>query len=83
MRNLLQISGISNILNMFNIHIVNRFLEGVMARSTNSSKKNTTTTKKAEAVKTAPVTKENVTEKDENVTTANEIKNEVKKKQRK
>ena len=79
MRNLLQISGISNILNMFNIHIVNRFLEGVMARSTNSSKKNTTTTKKAEAVKTAPVTKENVTEKDENVTTANEIKNEVKK----
>jgi hypothetical protein len=62
MRNLLQISGISNILNMFNIHIVNRFLEGVMARSTNSSKKNTTTTKKAEAVKTAPVTKENVTE---------------------
>ena len=50
-----------------------------MARSTNSSKKNTTTTKKAEAVKTAPVTKENVTEKDENVTTANEIKNEVKK----
>lgn len=79
MRNLLQISGISNILNMFNIHIVNRFLEGVMARSTNSSKKNTTTTKKAEAVKTAPVTKENVTEKDENVTTANEIKKETEK----
>ena len=39
-----------------------------MARSTNSSKKNITTTKRAEAVKTAPVTKESVTEKDKNVT---------------
>lgn len=62
---------------MFNIHIVNRFLEGVMARSTNSSKKNITTT--TEAVKTAPVTKESVTEKDKNVTKANEVKKETEK----
>lgn len=79
MRNLLQISGISNILNMFNIHIVNRFLEGVMARSTNSSKKNTTTTKKAEAVKTVSAVKENVTENDKNVTKTNEDKKEAEK----
>ena len=78
MRNLLQISGISNILNMFNIHIVNRFLEGVMARSTNSSKKNTTTTKKAEAVKTAPVTKENVTEKEPEATKEEAVKADTK-----
>ena len=64
---------------MFNIHIVNRFLEGVMARSTNSSKKNITTTKRAEPVKTAPVTKESVTEKDKNVTKANEVKKETEK----
>lgn len=51
-----------------------------MARSTNSSKKNITTTKKAEAVKTAPVAKENVTEKDKNVTAANEVKKETEKK---
>ena len=79
MLNRLQISDISNILNMFNIHIVNRFLEGVMARSTNSSKKNTTTTKKAEAVKTVSAVKENVTENDKNVTKTNEDKKEAEK----
>lgn len=79
MLNRLQILDISNILNMFNIHIVNRFLEGVMARSTNSSKKNTTTTKKAEAVKTVSAVKENVTENDKNVTKTNEDKKEAEK----
>ena len=50
-----------------------------MARSTNSSKKNTTTTKKAEAVKTVSAVKENVTENDKNVTKTNEDKKEAEK----